>query len=343
MSWYYYPRSAPRKAKGGMRLRSGKGAAQSWWGAKWVEALESFGWHTRLTRGRSYARRGQVVSVEIQPGEALAQVQGSRAKPYEVRIGLRRIPHKDWMRVSEKLAQKAVFTAKLLAGEMPDGLDEAFRRAGFPLFPKSIKDLETECSCPDWENPCKHIAAVYYILAQEMDRDPFLLLRIRGMEKKDFLEKVRLARREGPTVPKKPDDWRPEGGRPGKRPFQGPSSTAAAGKAGAPGPVKGPEISKDYRDFYKLAKDLPADWGPRPERAAQAPPPGSLVKEMGVPPFWRGETSFEDALILVLKSVRGQTASQAALPAPAGPTTHPRATHRRSRQGWATQGKIIMP
>jgi len=306
MRWYpdYYPRSTPRKAKGGIRLRAAKGAAQSWWGQKWVEALEAFGWHTRLTRGRNYARSGQVVSIELKPGEILAQVQGSRSKPYEVRIGLRRIPRKDWLRLAEALAKKAFFTAKLLVGEMPEGLDEAFRKAGIPLFPKARKDLETDCSCPDWENPCKHIAAAYYILAQELDQDPFLLLKIRGIGKEDFLGRVRALRREGTTTPREPDGWRtPE--KSTSKPGPGKRSAKASGPAGTA------VASGRLEDFYRLAKDLPADWGPRPDRISQAPAPGALIKELGVPPFWRGETSFTDCFQQVMRSIRANAAAQA--------------------------------
>ncbi len=305
----YYPRSTPRKAKDGIRLRAGKGAAQSWWGEKWVAALESFGWHTRLTRGRNYARSGQVVSIDLKPGEVLARVQGSKPKPYEVRIGLRRTPRKDWLRVADILAKKAVFTAKLLAGEMPEGLDEAFRKEGIPLFPKSKKDLEMECSCPDWENPCKHIAAAYYILAQELDRDPFLLLRIRGLEKEDFLSQVRSSRRQGPSIPGDPDGHRPPG-------FAPPAGKKAekTGKA-----ASGAKLSAgDLGDFYRLARELPADWGPNPDRVARAPAPGSLIKEMGVPPFWRGDVSFTEILRKVMESVRTNAAVQAGMTGPRG-------------------------
>jgi uncharacterized Zn finger protein len=301
---WYYPRSTPRKAKDGIRLHAGKGIAQSWWGEKWVRALESFGWHTRLTRGRNYARKGQVVSIELKPGEVLSRVQGSKPKPYEVRIGLRRIPRKDWLRVADILAKKAVFTAKLLAGEMPEGLEEAFRKGGVPLFPKSKKDLETECTCPDWENPCKHIAAAYYILAQELDRDPFLLLKIRGLEKEEFLSQVRSSRREGPAVPNDPDGHRPSGAV-----LPAVKSPKKRGKAPVP---HGTQLAVgDLGNFYRLGRELPSDWGPSPDRIAQAPAPGSLVKEMGVPPFWRGDISFPDIFGRAMESVRADMAARA--------------------------------
>ena len=86
------------------------------------------------------------------------------------------------------LSQQVIFTAKLLAGEMPQDIEQAFTDAGLSLFPAQSKDLDTECSCPDWSNPCKHIAAVYYLLGEEFDRNPFLIFKLRGMEREESFE-----------------------------------------------------------------------------------------------------------------------------------------------------------
>ena len=105
-SWggYFYERPKTRKAVGGIRIHvKGGEIAGSWWGKRWMEALESFGWHTRLERGRRYARSGQVTEVHIEPGGVRGAVQGSRAKPYAVRIGLHPIARKDWARVAQTL------------------------------------------------------------------------------------------------------------------------------------------------------------------------------------------------------------------------------------------------
>lgn len=145
---------------------------------------------TRLTRGRSYARAGQVLSIEVEPGEVTAQVQGSRRLPYEVRIGTLTLSSKDWARVEEVMASRAVFLAKLLAGEMPHEIEEAFAESRLSLFPMSPGDLSSDCSCPDWANPCKHIAATYYLLAEAFDADPFLIFRWRGRDRDELLARL---------------------------------------------------------------------------------------------------------------------------------------------------------
>jgi len=287
VSWYYrpyYPASSPRKVSGGLKLRSKRGeVADTWWGQRWTQALESFGWHTRLERGRRYARAGQVASIKIEPGKVLARVQGSRPKPYDVTIALHPLSRKDWSRVAEVTARQALYTAKLLSGEMPHEIEKAFSEAKLGLFPKSKHDLSTDCSCPDWENPCKHIAATYYILAQEFDRDPFLLFKLRGISREELLNEMRSRRREEP-LPRDPDEWvapRPAAGR--SRPTQPTASQRT-------------DLSKRLGGFFQLGKGLPADWGPAIDLLERLPRPGGRVREMGTPPFWRGELGFESTL-----------------------------------------------
>jgi uncharacterized Zn finger protein len=89
------------------------------------------------------------------------------------------------------MASQAIFAAKLLSGEMPQNIEEAFVEAKVPLFPTSAKELDTECSCPDWANPCKHIAAVYYLLAERFDEDPFLIFKLRGRTKEEIIQILR--------------------------------------------------------------------------------------------------------------------------------------------------------
>ena len=195
-SWNeYYPKSTPRKVEGGIKAKSKKGAIGStWWSQRWVSVLDSFGWTNRLERGRRYARAGQVLKIKIIPGRAGAQVQGSRSSPYTVTINLIPFSPEEWEKIISKMSEKAIFSAKLLDGEMPENIEEAFAEAGKPLFPTSSKDLTTNCTCPDDANPCKHIAAAHYILAEEFDKDPFMIFRLRGMEKEELLEVLRKKR-----------------------------------------------------------------------------------------------------------------------------------------------------
>ena len=196
--WDYYPRysSQPRlEAKDGIKAKSRRGdIGETWWSKRFVAVLESFRMGARMSRGRSYARSGQVMDLKVAPGEVTARVQGTRRGAYRVRIGVRTLPEADWRRVEDAMAEQAIFMARLLAGEMPEEIEEAFAACKLSPFPASTRDLETSCTCPDWANPCKHIAATYYILAERFDEDPFLIFAWRGRTKEDLLSRLRTLR-----------------------------------------------------------------------------------------------------------------------------------------------------
>src|SRR6266568_1081308 len=190
--WDDYYKPQPIRVKDGIKTKSERGAiGETWWSKRWIGVLESFNMGARLTRGRSYARQGQVLSIDVEPGLVKAKVQGSRPKPYNVKIQLRPLSDQDWDKVTEAMAAQAIFAAKLLAGEMPTDIEEVFRAVHVSLFPTALKDLETDCSCPDWANPCKHIAAVYYLLAERFDEDPFLIFKLRGRTKEQIIAVLR--------------------------------------------------------------------------------------------------------------------------------------------------------
>ena len=193
--WDYYEPSIPRRVEGGIKTRSERGEiGETWWSKRWIKVLESFSMGTRLTRGRSYARQGQVVSIDVEPGIVKAKVQGSQPKPYNVKIRLEPLTDEDWDKVTEAMASQAIFAAKLLAGEMPQNIEEAFASVHVSLFPTALSELNTNCSCPDWANPCKHIAAVYYLLAERFDEDPFLIFKLRGRTKEQIIAVLREKR-----------------------------------------------------------------------------------------------------------------------------------------------------
>ena len=192
---FYPPPSAPRPVKDGLQTKSKRGAiGETWWSRRFIEVLEDFHEGPRLARGRAYARRGQVIDMDVDDGEVIARVQGSRKRPYDVRIGVTVLDDDDWARIEEAMANRAVFLARLLAGEMPNEIEEAFAASGLSLFPTTADDLGADCSCPDWENPCKHIAAVYYLLAEAFDRDPFLIFAWRGRPRERLLSELRALR-----------------------------------------------------------------------------------------------------------------------------------------------------
>jgi len=185
--WWEYG-DGPLPAKDGIAARSEHGAiGESWWSRRFVEALDAVADTSRLGRGRSYARKGQVMELRVEAGGVTSRVQGSRTTPYEVRIDLRPFTDEDWARVEEALAGEALFLAQLLAGEMPREVERAFEAAGLSLFPSSPDELTTACTCPDPVNPCKHVAATFYILAEAFDRDPFLVLAWRGRARDTLL------------------------------------------------------------------------------------------------------------------------------------------------------------
>ena len=198
--WNYYHENQPIRVKDGIKAKSERGEIGStWWSKRWISTLESFSMGTRLTRGRSYARKGQVISIDVEPGIVRAKVQGSMPKPYNVKIRLKPLSDADWEKVSDAMAAQALFAAKLLAGEMPSNIEEAFHAVRLSLFPTTLSDLETDCSCPDYANPCKHIAAVYYLLAERFDEDPFLIFKLRGRSKEQIISMLRTKRIE--TLP----------------------------------------------------------------------------------------------------------------------------------------------
>jgi uncharacterized Zn finger protein len=216
-----------------------------------LERLELGG---RLTRGRTYARRGQVLDIAIEEGGVRASVQGSRTDPYAVTIRVRALAGADWRKVGDALRREARFAARLLASEMPEDVEDAFRGTGVSLFPTRRDELATECSCPDWANPCKHIAAVYYLLGEEFDRDPFLIFRLRGLSREALVALLHSAR--------------PERKRAG-----------ALAPRGAPREA----LPADPAAFWSGGEIPPAPELPVPEPAA------ALLRRLGPFSFWRGK------------------------------------------------------
>lgn len=273
-NWYdfdrFYAPSTPRAAKGGIRAQSTRGAfGESWWAKRWISVLEGFGIGSRMQRGRNYARRGQVLSVDVAKGSVAASVQGSRPKPYDITIGVKALDKTVWTKVAACVAGQAIFASKLLGGEMPREIENAFLQCGQSLFPSSYRDLTTRCSCPDSANPCKHIAAVYYLLGEEFDRDPFLIFRVRGMEREEFLAML--------------------GG-------YGTQHVSAA-------PVLAPEpLPADPSRFWTTAP-LPEHLAPElfPHRAG-----AGLAKRLGKFPFWRGQSLLQDFLERVYIDAAGR-------------------------------------
>jgi uncharacterized Zn finger protein len=252
---WYFPPSQPLSADG---IKAKGTFGSSWWAKRWIGVLESLGIGSRLTRGRSYARKGQVLNIELKPGQVKAKVQGSQPRPYRVSIELPLLSDEQWERAIDAMARQAIFAAKLLAGEMPQNIEEAFNHAGVPLFPERSRDLTTDCNCLDWENPCKHIAAVYYLLGERFDEDPFLIFQLRGRNSEQVMEALRAHRTAA-----------------------GEDGEGGADAEEAPSPGEPIAQLADLLDSYY-------DAGPEMEtiRARIAPPEveAALLKRLGTPP-----------------------------------------------------------
>ncbi|SBT45387.1 SWIM zinc finger family protein [Micromonospora auratinigra] len=277
----------PRRVDGGLKARSTRGAiGQSWWSRRFLEVLESFALGTRLTRGRAYARRGQVLRLDIAPGQVTAEVQGSRPRPYPVRIGLAAYPDEVWDRIEGELAGQALFSARLLAGDLPPELEARFAAAGAPLFPAAVGELDQHCGCPDFAVPCKHLAATFYLLAEAFDADPFQLLHWRGRSRTELLDRLRTRRGAGAA---------PDGG-PAERAAAPDGPDAPAGGPTPTGPRAGagrvldglPAVAPDEElDRFWLA---PVPLPDRPPTLAAGPdlllrqlaPPGAAVGGPGL-------------------------------------------------------------
>ena len=239
---WWPPASKPIAVEGGVTARSKRGQiGDTWWSRRFIFVLESFGIGSRLQRGKRYARAGQVLSLEIVPGQVRASVQGSRSKPYRVFIETGILSDSEWGSIEDVMASRAVFLAKLLSGEMPEEIEEAFVEASTTLFPVSDDDLVSACSCPDWENPCKHVAAVFYLMAEAFDDDPFLIFAWRGRDKERLLADLR-ARRSGSGA--------------------GESETERSGDSLETGKCGWPTFDQERRDTTRAAEAV-SFWGGR--------------------------------------------------------------------------------
>ncbi len=168
---------------------------QSWWARAWVAALEDRAQldPNRLPRGLAYARAGNVDDLAVGPGEIRAEVGGRERQPYQVRIRVRSFDDRQWGQVLDVIAARASHTAALIAGQLPEEVGAAVADAGLTLLP-GAGELGPRCTCPDEADPCKHAAAVCYLVAQAMDADPFLVLLLRGRSRDEVLAGLRARR-----------------------------------------------------------------------------------------------------------------------------------------------------
>ena len=268
--------------------------SRTWWGKRFILALESFSDSARLGRGRSYASNGKVLNYKIDQNEITATVRGSvnpyfgvyKEPKYSINIVITPIDKTNWTKAIKYISSKASFVSKLLMNEVPDNIEEAFADLGLNLLPHSQKDFKTSCSCPDYANPCKHIAGVYYVVASQLDHNPFLLFELRGLSKEALqaeLAKSPLGQVLSTELTVK----------------EIPLETSASYYT----PLEKVQITQKInpREFWLGTKRLPQTV----EAVSPASLPAILIKKQGdFPPFWQKDSSFIGTMEELYQRVR---------------------------------------
>jgi uncharacterized Zn finger protein len=290
-----FPKYSPKKPPPAQGIKVKKPGA-TWWGQHWIEALERVlqGDSGRLARGRTYARAGRAHDFSIKSGKVKAKVTGSRA-PYTISIELPRLSDSTWQVALTFMAQRAEFSALLLNDEMPRQIDEAFQSASASLFPKTRAELKTSCNCPDDGDPCKHVAAVHYVLGDSLDRDPFLLFELRGRSRDQVLAALRAARRGDPEAHE-------------------PQSSAALEKPSSV--ALGKLTAKSYDAAPVPLPALSFSFEPPPAHAA-------VLRQLGAPRSWNRDAPPVEALGAIVQTAAAaarRLALSEAEPAPPNPT-----------------------
>ena len=248
----------PLPLRGGIRAQGTRSAAgRPWWGRRWMLMLEGLCLGARLGRGRNYAAAGQVAALTLGEGTIGAVVQGGGRDPYRVTLAFRTLTDAGRAAATAALAAHPAWLGRLLVNDLPAEIEELFRQAAAPLFPERRGDWVCRCTCPDWSKPCKHGAAALFLLGEAVEREPMLLLELRGLNRRDLIP--------------------------------GAADTAAApppAGAGAPG------LDADPAAFWGDRWTPAERFGPAPGRGVLAP----LAARLGPLPFWRGQERFRELL-----------------------------------------------
>jgi uncharacterized Zn finger protein len=283
-------------------IKVGK-VGKTWWGERWMAALREVlrGDDGRLSRGGTYARAGRVSALVVANSKVTAKVTGSRPTPYTIEVTFTQLSADAWNKVIAELAKRAEYTAELLSGAMPKEIDTAFRAAGTNLFPATRADLKAGCSCPDWGDPCKHVAAVHHVLGEAFEKDPFLIFELRGKTRDQVLSALRTARGTASPSPQpdvsktKTPATRTSKAAPELAPTEAAKKTRSKTKAADPTPpqsevaaVVWTKVSAD--DYDRVRAPLPAL-----HFNFDAPTThGALLRQLGLPTTWTEDTALAD-------------------------------------------------
>lgn len=171
--WGWYDRPVKKPIPEGSGIRGGGKYGVTWWGQQWLNAFNRISDSNRLPRGRTYANNGSVQQIQIPGSRILAKVQGTRLYQIEIQVPVFTSMEKE--RIRGLIQQAPVVLSKLLNRELPSELHDLCLKEGIHLFPENWSAFKASCSCPDWAMPCKHLAAVIYLVANEIDKNPFLV------------------------------------------------------------------------------------------------------------------------------------------------------------------------
>jgi uncharacterized Zn finger protein len=277
-------RGGGRSNTSGRRQRRDR-SPSNWWTKRWSSSLDSIQVGRRLGHGRTYARQGRVIEVEYEKGSVTAMVQGSRDAPDLVRMHFAVLSAADWRRFIGVVGADTELGGGLFRGEFPEQADAVFTGLDLSLFPSGQGDLKAACSCPDQANPCKHVAAVYYALGEAIDRNPFLLFQLRGLDRTALMEalaRTPAARTALVAAPVAEAAARRE--------------DALAGQKAADQTQSPTEAEGRQRPEEPLAPEPQSFWaGPGGDGAEEVQKEvriprvsGALAQRLGGYPFWRG-------------------------------------------------------
>jgi uncharacterized Zn finger protein/superfamily II DNA or RNA helicase len=162
---------------------------KTWWGQQWLNALTSIDMANRLPRGKTYANKGAVQGLLISNNQISASIKGSAPRPYKAKLSVPLFTEQEKTSLLTEIRENPAILAQLLNRQLPPELTEFTAKRGINLFPRSFRDLDMGCSCPDYAVPCKHLAAVVYVIANEIDRNPFLVFQLKGLDILEELQK----------------------------------------------------------------------------------------------------------------------------------------------------------
>ncbi|MDD3563746.1 MAG: SWIM zinc finger family protein [Candidatus Cloacimonetes bacterium] len=254
-SYWYPPKMPPKQVKGGIKAQSKRGSfATNWWSKLWVENFEVKTDSGRLTRARSYARSGQTKDLEIAVGLVKASVQGTAGKPYQIKVAITPYSKEKIEEIYQGLSSQPMLVAQMLNNNLPEEFDKLLKDLGLFLIPRYNKDMDVSCDCLDWGDPCKHSAAILYLITEEIDKNPFLLLKMLGIEKDKLLERLK------PTGIKE--------------------------KPARHTPIAEEPLSADPDIFWGKT------WERRMDPIAPPQIPAAIIKRLGTLPFWRSDSDF---------------------------------------------------